>query len=408
MINSNIQFLFSYHINIIIYSKTMNSIKKWLNEFPQNNKALLITGNHGVGKTKIIRDILEKENYYIHYFNTAKFDRKGIIREQFEKIIQTSNIWVMMNKTKIPVIVIDELEGISLNDRGSINEIIEIIKKIKTSIRPIPIICIGNEKYFKKQKELSILCDKIYIKPPTLNELTIYLSELCVKNNIKISKSTAERILSECQFDYHRLENIFQYMCLEKKDSFKISDINKIISSTDKKQINNNLYDSTMKLLYENISLCDAIKWFNEEKTLLPMMIHQNYPQINNNQKINLEIADNLSYANVIESYLYQKNEWDLLNYYGFISCHVPNQLLQSVKKRKKEIVYTKMLNKISLKYTYIQKLREKTMKKNPEYFFDKTLQRYNNERLYYLNDDNESKKYGLTFKQLNDMIKYL
>lgn len=386
----------------------MDKIEEWLQQFPKNNTCLLVTGNPGVGKTKIIKQILEKGNYHIHYFNTTKFDRKGVIREHFNKIIQSSNIWVMMKKTKTPIIVIDELEGISLNDRGSIGEIIEVVKKIKTSSRPIPVICIGNDQYFKKQKDLSSLCDKVYINPPTLLQLSSCLKEMCEKNNIKISKSTAEMLLTESQNDYRRLENLFNYMCLEQKNSFKITDINKIISSTDKKQIHSNLYESTCKLLYENISLSETMKWFNEEKTLLPMMIHQNYNQIINDKKTILEIADVLSYSNLLESCLYQKNEWDLLNYYGFMSCYVPSKLLQNMKKKDKEIVYTKMLNKISLKYTYIQKLREKTTRKIPEYFFDKTLQRYNNQRLYDLQDPVEAQKYGLTLKQLNDIIKYL
>ena len=134
------------------------------------------------------------------------------------------------------------------------------------------------------------------------------------------------------------------------------------------------------------------------------MMIHQNY-HLTNNKKELVEIADIISYSNIIESCLYQKNEWDLLNYYGFVSCYVPSKLLHA--KTKKEIIYTKILNKISLKYTYIQKLREKTIKK-PRYYFDKTMQRYNNLRLYELQDAEEAKKFGLTLKQLNDIIKYL
>ena len=73
----------------------------------------------------------------------------------------------------------------------------------------------------------------------------------------------------------------------------------------------------------------------------------------------------------------------------------------------KKDIIYTKMLNKISLKHTYIHKIRNKTLKR-PDYYFDKTLQRYNIKRLYQLKDAEESKKYNLTLKDLNDIIKYL
>ena len=381
----------------------MEKIESWLQDFPKGT-CLLVMGNPGVGKTTKVKQVLNKGKYHMHYFNTANFNKKGIIREHFQKIIQSTNIWVMMKQTKTPVIVIDELEGISLNDRGSISEIIDMIKIIKTSKQPIPIICIGNDNYFKKQKDLIKWCDYIHIKSPTNDELILFLKHLTDKHSIKISKSTSEKLISECQRDYHRLENLFNYMCLENKTSFKITDINKIIASTDKKQVNINLYEATKKLLYEDISFETTMKWFHDEKTLLPMMIHQNYHLTNDNNQL-VEIADVISYSNILESCLYQKNEWDLLNYYGFISCYVPSQLLKP--KTQSDIIYTKMLNKISLKHTYIQKLRLKTMKKS-EYYFDKTLQKYNNQRLYHLQDADEAKKYGLVLKQLNDIIKYL
>lgn len=385
----------------------MEKITSWLENFPNNKVCLLVTGNAGCGKSYLVQKVLEDSNkYHIHYFNTTNFNKKGIIREHFHKIIQSSNIWVMMKQPKIPIMVLDELEGISLNDRGSIAEIIDMIKTMKNHSRPIPIICIATDGYFKKQKDLANWCNTIYIQPPTERELLQYLQELCKKENITISKSTTIKLLHECQQDYHRLENLFKYMCLEDKTSFKITDINKIINSTDKKQISINLYESARKLLYEDISFEETMQWFYEEKTLLPMMIHQNY-QLLHNQDVLAEISDVISYSNILESYLYQKNEWDLLNYYGFLSCYVPNKVLQPHKKYNKEIAYTKMLNKISLKHTYIQKLKERTIKK-PEYYFDQTFQRYNIKYLHQAKNADEAQKYELTLKQLNDMIKYI
>lgn len=379
-------------------------INKWLNKFPDEKVCLLVTGVSGCGKTTKVKKLLEDKNYHIHYFNNTNFNKKGIIREYFNKIIQSSNIWVMMKKQKKPIIVIDELEGISLNDRGSIAEIIDLIKTIKSSNNKIPIICIGNNQYFKKQKDLEKWCQTIYINPPSKEEMLIYLNELLKKENITISKTTIDKLIEESQHDYHRLENLFKYMILDKKNTFKITDIRKIIDSTDKKQININLYEATKKLLYkeENISFDECMKWFNEEKTLLPMMIHQNY-QLTNNKQILSNISDIISYSNILETSLYQKNEWDLLNYYGFLSCYIPSQLIKP--KFKKEIIYTKMLNKISLKYTYIQKLRDKLLKNpNVEFYFDRTIQRFSIKKWIDLKDD----KHEFTLKELNDMIKYI
>lgn len=383
----------------------MEEIQQWLNDFPKST-CLLVIGKKGVGKTKIVKDILEQHDYHIHYFTTTNFNKKGIIRDYFNKIIQSSNIWIMMKQHKSPIIVIDDLEGISLNDRGSINEIIDMIKYIKTCKKQIPVICIGDDTYFKKQKDLTKLCDVIYIQPPTQKELIDYIKNLSNKYQVTVSKSTVVALLQECQQDYHRLENLLKYMCLEKKSSFKINDINKIIESTDKKQIHINLYEATKKLLYDEVSVEETLKLFYEEKTLLPLMIHQNY-HIIKDKNLLAKISDIISLSNILETFLYQKNEWDLLNYYGFLSCYLPTKLLKQKHLLQKEIIYTKMLNKISLKYTYIQKLREKTIK-NSEYYFDSTLQKYNIKRLYKLQNENEATKYNLTLKQINDMIKYI
>lgn len=380
----------------------MDKIANWLSEFPKE-KCLLVSGNHGVGKTTKVKNLLLEQNYHIHYFNTANFNKKGIIKDHFLKIIQSSNIWVMMKNPKKSIIVIDELEGISLNDRGSMTEIIDLIKISDKQTNPIPIICIGNDAYFKKQKDLAKWCSQIYIPPPTNQELCEFLKQLCKQCDMKISKQTAINLIQESQKDYNRLQNLFNYMCLDRK-SLKITDLKKIVNSTDQKRININLYEATEKLLYQNISFKETLDWFREEKTLLPMMIHQNY-QLTNDKKLLAQVSDIISYSNTIELFLYQKNEWDLMYFYAFASCYLPGKMI--IPKSKKEMIYTKMLNKISLQHTYIHKLQDKTMKKS-DYYFDKTLQQYTIASLYKSQNMDQLSANGLTIKELNDMIKYI
>ena len=101
----------------IIYGNKgkINEIDLWIKSIKESteHKPLLLTGSSGIGKTHIAKQLLEENNYHIHYFNALDFSNKAYVQESLKKILYCRNISFMTSTYKHSSIIIDEIEGIN-------------------------------------------------------------------------------------------------------------------------------------------------------------------------------------------------------------------------------------------------------------------------------------------------------
>src|SRR5689334_3184131 len=76
---------------------------------------VLVTGDHGVGKTTAVEIVLKEYNYEIHNINLNILKNIKSVEDIINKIMLTSNVLSIMNNDTLVknAIVIDELESIS-------------------------------------------------------------------------------------------------------------------------------------------------------------------------------------------------------------------------------------------------------------------------------------------------------
>jgi hypothetical protein len=400
-------------------------INSWIEDL-QNNKlsnkyALLLIGETGYGKCASVKKVLEEKQYYPHVINTSNYCNKNILKDLMGNIINSKQ-GLLGNTLKKHAIIIDDLDGISINDRGSITEIIEIIKNItarakQTGIPPLPVVCISNHSYLKKKKDLiklCIVCDvKIDLVQHKLKIIDI-INEWVIKNKITISIDVINYISSESQNDFNRLDNILRYIEISNHKTITRELVTLLLENIHEKTITKHLYDSCKYLLTEKVSIGESLFLFKQERTLLPLMIHENFNNyIDSNDKYTrMLILQSLSKAMIIETLLYNKNEWDLQNIYSFRSCFMPSYLINKNYKKKSKsscIMYTMLLNKTSLRHTYIHKYRQKIMiKPDINLYFDrnrvsKIIDNYTDDK-----SDEYLKNYGWTIKDIEDLKKIL
>lgn len=412
------------------------TIEKWLIELLPS--ALLITGPSGSGKTSFILKILSENGYIVHHFNTYNFNKRGIISNQLHKSLSYNNMSILQGHSKKHAIIIDELEGISVTDRGSMTEIIDIIKNLDGKInkkgknlgltkKKIPFICIGNEQYIKKIKDLEKLCLHIHFPQPQKQYIIERIANICSNNKMSITKDGVLSLVKACQNDFKKLHILLNYLTLDAKDKYKSNDINSIVNSIMLKGKDISLYKACYILFYGNPSVKDAIQFYNSEKTLQSLMIHQNYLNIvssytKNSAKLSnyiYKIAKCFSDSDIIEKYLYSENEWELYEVYGFISCYMPSYFFRNVRTNKSitkpDIDFAKLLNRTSLQYTYKHTLRKLIgvgQSKN-YYYFDRNTIKYNNNKIKYLSNSERYdecndllKKYQLELSEVDKIIK--
>jgi len=337
-------------VDIEQYKQTMD---QWVKERP--NVTMLITGPSGSGKTVFVTEYLKANDYTVHFYNSSKFEKKTNIHDILFKIFQNNNIKRFFVQNFKLAVVIDELEGISINDKGCISEIIDFIKIIekykvnKEKNKPcstyfnldVLFICIGQDSYIKKIKNLEKICYMMQMNAPSTETIKkvirTYLPTIDLENE--------QRIIEYSEQDFRKCK---QLVTGNNWDEKKIKYYKLEVITND--------------ILYNTISIDSLIRQYNNEKILLPLMLHQNYkPAIFKTLPKYTEhcykIADLLSNSDVIGSYIFQQNEWDICDYYAINSCYRVYNYISSKKtktlKNSNEILFTKLLNKTSLKCSY-------------------------------------------------------
>ena len=264
----------------IIYGNKgkINKIDLWIKSIKESteHKPLLLTGSSGIGKTHIAKQLLEENNYHIHYFNALDFSNKAYVQESLKKILYCRNISFMTSTYKHSSIIIDEIEGINSYSKKHLLSVINTVKENK--IKRIPIICIGSGSYFKNLSELIKLCICIDFVKPTKVQLLKKAKEIIIKNKLNISKKSLDYIVKISQNDFRRLAHILYFLSFENVTIDLDENIESLCNIVLQKNIKKSeLYDFTKNLLSERTSYEDSLYFFDQEKVLLPLMIHQNY-----------------------------------------------------------------------------------------------------------------------------------
>lgn len=97
-------------------------------------------------------------NYMVSEFNASDIRNKSGVN-----LMESSSFNMDISKSlQKPLIIMDEVDGMSAGDRGGISAIIQMIKNSR-----IPIICICNDRRCEKIKSLANHCYDISFHKPS-------------------------------------------------------------------------------------------------------------------------------------------------------------------------------------------------------------------------------------------------
>ena len=385
--------------------KYKEKIDEWIKTRKHN--ALLITGPSGSGKTHFVTQYLKYNNYNTLVYNSSNFKKPNMLHGLLYKVYQHDNILKLENKSFKQAIVFDEIEGISINDKGCIAEIINFVKKLNkyrynlTKGKPVKehfdldviMICIGQDSYIKKLKQLKSVCTPLSITPPSISNLSKILSRECPD----IPKTKHDEFIQYINGDFRKLKSIL---------------LTKETHTMNLKWYN--LYNITERILYHNEDIASIIRHYYNQKILLHLMIHENYKNaiINQSTKISkhiAHIAHLISNSDCIGTYIFNLNEWDLGLYYILASCYHTSKYINSVADKTKNITYKsaiwpKLLNRTSLHCTYKHTYDTLTATFN-DYYTDRSTVRFNLAKIRkLLQKDKDKYKYLLDVYKFEDM----
>lgn len=361
----------------------------------QIHRGLYLYGNHGVGKTEFVKDLLRENNYNMMYINSVDVMNKDTINDILNNHISDKCILSAFQKRKTTVIVFDDIHNTSLVDKTLINNLIKFIRPKKTKkqklelMTRLPIICINQTSSDKKIKELMKVCCIVHMQDPTPSEMNMFVRLYCKENAIEYDTHSKciDTIVQTSQ-------NIFKV----KMNLDCIKEIMKDPKWKDYKFMYNILIEPILqekqhqpirKILHNILDikhgLDDHLTMMNEtDRTSVSLLFHENvidFLSPEDGLKQYKEIVNHLTYYDFIDRVMFQKQIW-ILNEITSILKNIKNpDIYHQFSKNKHvhkadydKLRFTKVLTKYSTEYNnhvFINSICQKLgMDKNEMFIF--------------------------------------
>ena len=362
----------------------IKGLTKWFKGLntKSTSKLLLVYGESGIGKTYFIESHLSKKlklkpltNDKIDQLMDEKPSNYSSFLSLFFDVITFDDI-----DDKKKIMVINEKTLYNFEKCSKI-----IIKLIDDSIRlNYPMIIIIDSEHKKLISNLEKKAITIRFNKPGNDEIKKILNMILIKNNIsdKIDPRTKGRISNTlnnkiCELSNNNLNKVFVLVnnlinnyCDIVNDSKVITKNNFIefLKDTVENNNKNNIYVSNYKLLTKYESIEQAMELYNNDNIDNPLIMEESYTQkiiayenangtIEPIKDIVVRLTKSFTYSNLIDTYIYNSQQWtNLKRIYGYFSCVLPSYLLSKI-----EIDYSPNVKFLSdMNKTSIQKINTK------------------------------------------------
>lgn len=413
----------------------IKGLTKWFKGLntKSTSKLLLVYGESGIGKT-----------YFIESHLSTKLKLKPLTNDKIDQLMDEKP----SNYSSFLSLFFDVITFDDVDDKKKIMVINEktlynfekcskiIIKLIDDSIKlNYPMIIIIDSEHKKLISNLEKKAITIRFTKPSNDEVKKILNMILIKNNIsdKIDPRTKGRISNTlnnkiCELSNNNLNKVFVLVnnlinnyCDIVNDSKVITKNNFIefLKDTVENNNKNNIYVSNYKLLTKYESIEQAMELYNNDNIDNPLIMEESYTQkiiayenangtIEPIKDIVVRLTKSFTYSNLIDTYIYNSQQWtNLKRIYGYFSCVLPSYLLSKI-----EIDYSPNVKFLSdMNKTSIQKINTKQIFNVYENFDIINIDYYiyiGNYIKSIISQCSEGKKDNkLLIKKFNEFVKY-
>jgi len=175
-------------------------IKKFVNNFPQKKKAIILYGPPGTGKTTIAYVVAGETNSEIFELNSSDLRNKKKLYEILRPALEQQSL-IKTNK----IILVDEVDGISAVDRGGLTELLSLIQQSK-----YPIIITANDIWNKKFSPLRKKAEIIRLKEIDYKVMQEVMTSVLKKENLFLNPNLIKSIATRAKGDLRAAINDLQ------------------------------------------------------------------------------------------------------------------------------------------------------------------------------------------------------
>ena len=274
--------------------QAISKIQFFLKNFPKK-KALILYGPSGTGKTSLAHTLALETNSEILELNASDLRNQ----EQISKIIGEASLQIsLFNKNKI--LLVDEVDGISKDDRGGLQELVRLIE-----LTNFPIIITANNIWDKKFSDLRKKSELIELKELNYKIILNILKEICIKEKLNLTDDILTSLSIKARGDVRAAINDLQTINQETS--------HKDIHERDKEEKIFNALQRIFKTLPNNetINLLEKVDMPLDE---IFLWLEENIPSEYRGEEL-AKAYDALSKADVFRGRIYSQQHWRVLVY---------------------------------------------------------------------------------------------
>lgn len=287
-------------------------LNKWLNDVknPTNKQMIaMIHGPFGIGKSLLAELILK--DYNIIECHSGNMSEKSKFFEKIEKIISSKSIDESLFDAKPSALIIDGIDK-NLGDGVYYKRFLDLLEKYKEKLQT-PIICVSSYQNLKKKYNTPSKVCIVKLDYPETNEMIKFCEKVQKNENLNISKSSIELMISASRYDFRKLLHYFKLLSIGKqKKLYNKKDIRKIIefSETD---VFYSAYEIIEETFNDNITkdIEDTISHCHTDQPLIMDLLYSNVTN-----GIDLEGAskmlDGFSISDEFQKYTYKHHCWEM------------------------------------------------------------------------------------------------
>lgn len=268
-----------------------NAIKKldaWLSEWVPTTKhrAVLLSGPPGIGKTTVALCLAKKYNLNPIEINASDTRNAAAIRDIF--VVQTANT----------IYIIDEVDGMSISDKGGIAELGRAIEKTR-----VPVICICNDRQSTQARALVKHCLDIHFESISPDLITKRLTDIARIE--KLPTTHIKSIVMASAGDMRLALNSLQMQHSSHIDS----------------ELRMDAFTATQALFKRAGDLDSAEKLMFVDYELGPLIAQQYYAERETDISRVSQAADMFSIMDVYSDKIHREQAWGLLPYIPTLSA---------------------------------------------------------------------------------------
>ena len=275
---------------VIGHKDSISTLSQWLSTWSTGgntegkDKSALVVGPPGIGKTTTVHLLAKEFGYAITEYNASDTRSVSMLR---------GLLGLGMKRLRKEIIVMDEVDGFTAQERGGVGELADLIKKSN-----LPIICIANQ-LVPKLAPLQKTCLLVKFSRPVKSTIATALLAVCKKEGISKSKADLEALCEQNGNDIRSLLNQLEFgsSSSEKDSSLRLD-----------------LFSATQKLMSNRrLPISEAEEFVYVDYGMVPLMVQEAYLSASRSLDEAVDAAEQVSFGDLISRRQWQTQDWSLL-----------------------------------------------------------------------------------------------